>query len=310
MASAQFSIDDDSGSGGVEVANGQTLTLRLLQQPPIGVHTVQFQVWNPDAADPTLGIAANPPRASKGAPLLTLEGATSGQAVSPATVDGEVTVDMPASGGHSYIIRCIINGGLRTVGTKQVVDPSLIAERGVWTPTAGGLRKAVATEVAQFETEGWAGALADMADAAGGGGVTDPLLVHVVRGPTGEVQVQGFDESDNGGRLLVSPLVSALTNNGDGEVNVSSALGGSMTLAPLGHESMPVDTSLLFTSEHEGDAIEILRLGLIAGAPAIGFLGQLPATRPSIGPGTTQEQLDQVIDALELLGLISDDRVS
>lgn len=303
--SALFDINADGENFGFQATNAQSLTLSL--RDPSSASTVLFQVFDPAGPNPALGIAANPPRASKGAPTLTLVGATSGQAVSPTSVSEAVTVDMPGSGSHSWIVRCVVDGGLRTLPNGvTIVDPNLIFERGIFIPTASSFRKVVITESTQFEVDGWAGALADMAN----GGISDPLLVSVVRGPSGEVQVQGFNEIDNGGRLLVSPIVSALTNNADGEVNVSSALGGSMTLAPLGHESVPVDTTILFTSEHEGDAIEILRLGLIAGAPAIGFLGQLPATRPSIGPGTTQEQLDQVIDALEVLGLISDDRVS
>ncbi len=162
MASAAFSINSDSGSAGFEASNGQVLTLRLRQ--PLGASRVLFQVWDPAGADPALGIAANPPRASKGAPSLTLNGSSSGYAVSPATPDGAVTLTMPG-GGHSYLVRCVVNGGTRTVGGRVVTDPTLISERGIFTPTGTSIRKVVATETTQFEAEGWAGPLADLIDA-------------------------------------------------------------------------------------------------------------------------------------------------
>lgn len=179
MSGALFSIEGDDGNAGYQASAGQTLTLRLRAQPPVGVNTVLFQVWNPAGADPTLGIAANPPRASKGAPTLTLVGSTEGSAVSPSGgVDGTVTVEMPGSGGHSYLIRCVVNGGYRQLpnGT-QVLDPTLIHERGVWTAPAAGVRKAIATEVNQFEAEGWAGPFAEMADQMG---IPDPVNIHQI----------------------------------------------------------------------------------------------------------------------------------
>lgn len=171
MANALFDFDLDGGDRGFEAVNGETYTLRLRQQPPIGVDSVLFQVWDPAGSNPLLGIAANPPRASKSAPVITLEGASSGSAVSPATLDGSVSITAPASGGHSYIVRCVVNGGKRTLTNgKQVVDPTLIHERGFFVRTALGSRKIVCTERQEFEVEGFAGALSDMMDSAGGEG--------------------------------------------------------------------------------------------------------------------------------------------
>jgi hypothetical protein len=165
MASALFDINSDGDDQGYEATHLEVLTLRLRQQPPIGVTTVQWQVFDPNGFDPEQGIAANPPRSSKGAPTLTLVGATSGQLVSPATVDGTVTITMPASGSHSWIVRCIVNGGVRTLPNGvTVADPTLIHERGVYIVTSFLTRKVVCTELRQFEDDGWAGALADLPD--------------------------------------------------------------------------------------------------------------------------------------------------
>lgn len=176
MASAAFSINNDSGSAGFEATNGQVLTLRLRQ--PLGAHSVIFQVWDPAGANPALGIAANPPRASKGAPALTLTGSSSGHAVAPAP-DGTVTLTMPG-GAHSYLVRCVVNGGTKVVGGKVVSDPTLISHRGIFTLTGYGTRKPVATESSEFEAEGWAGALADHVEAGVAGMPAD--LVGIIDG--------------------------------------------------------------------------------------------------------------------------------
>src|SRR5215471_8074418 len=99
MASPLFSIDADSGNQGYQASNSQVLNIKL--RNPAGVRSVLFQVYS-TIIDPALGVVANPPRASSGAPILTIVGATSGQAVSPVTPDGEVTIAMPVSGGHSW----------------------------------------------------------------------------------------------------------------------------------------------------------------------------------------------------------------
>lgn len=168
VASALFDINADGEDRGFQATAGQVLTLRL--RPPVdsGVLTVLFQVWRAAGADDTLGIAANPPRASKGAPELTLVGSTSGQAVSPTTVGGNVTVTLPGAAGHSYLVRCVVNGGQRTLSSgKVVLDPTLIHHRGVWIPTGYATRKVVATERFEFEEEGFAGALSDLIELGG-----------------------------------------------------------------------------------------------------------------------------------------------
>jgi hypothetical protein len=163
VANALFDINADGEDRGFEAAQSQVLTLRLRTPVDPSITTVLFQVWNPAGADPELGIAANPPRASSGAPTLTIVGATSGQAVSPTTVSGTVSITLPASSGHSYIVRCVVNGGWRALpGGGVALEPTFIHERGVFIPTGFGLRKVVSTEVNQFAVEGWADAVNDM----------------------------------------------------------------------------------------------------------------------------------------------------
>jgi hypothetical protein len=158
---ALFDINLDGEDRGYEAANSEVLSIKL--RDPSLASTVLFQVFDPAGVNPELGIAANPPRASKDAPALTLVGATSGPAVSPTSVSAAVAVTLPASGFHSYIIRCLVNGGLRALPNGSTVfDPSLLYERGVYIPTGLGLRMVVCTESQQFETEGWAGAINDL----------------------------------------------------------------------------------------------------------------------------------------------------
>lgn len=193
---ALFDINLDGEDQGYEAENSESLSLKL--RDPSLASTVLFQVYNPAGADPALGIAANPPRASGGAPTLTLVGATSGQAVSPTTVAGAVTCAMPASGSHSWIFRCVVNGGQRQLASGVVVtDPSYVYERGVFIRTLFGTRKIIITERTQFDTEGWAQAINDLAETGLEEGVyQSPATSSVLRTVTskfnGEVNVTDF----------------------------------------------------------------------------------------------------------------------
>jgi len=154
VVSALFDINDDGQDHGYQATNGETFRLKLRQ--PLGVKSVFFQVYR-EGSDPSLGIAANPPRASSGAPLITLEGSTSGGTAAPSSPAGEVTGEAPDTGAHSYILRCVVDRGQRTLASGRVVqDPSLVHERGLYIAAGEGLRKIVATETNQFGVEGWA----------------------------------------------------------------------------------------------------------------------------------------------------------
>lgn len=168
MVTALFDINGDGEDRGFEATPSELLTLRLRPPVGVGVGTVVFQVYNPSAFDPGQGIEVNPPSASKGAPLLTLVGATSGQSVSPSTPGGNVTVTMPASSGHSWIVRCIVNGGYRSLpGGGVVLDPTFIHQRGVFISTGFGTRKIIGTERNEFSVGGWPDAINDLVDLGG-----------------------------------------------------------------------------------------------------------------------------------------------
>jgi hypothetical protein len=272
MANALFDFSGDGEDRGFEGLNGVTYALRLRQQPPIGVDSVLFQVWNEAGADPSLGIAANPPRASKNAPALTLEGASSGAAVSPATLDGTVSITAPVGGGHSYIVRCVVNRGKRTLPNgSEVLDPTLIHERGFFVRTALGSRKIVCTERQEFEVEGFAGALSDMmesdAGAEGGGGVTLP---------DGEYEYE------------------PLAWHGEGGWHGSNQITVKFLVAPA-----PDNTLVIMANAQELLACD---------ATGLGFFGATPVAPPSITGATAQDQIDSLVAALAALGLVTDAR--
>ncbi len=138
----------------------------------------------------------------------------------------------------------------------------------------------------------------------------DVLVANTIRSAVGEVTVYGapYPDGTNGGRLVVSPGVCSLDNNDGGEVNMSSALGGSVRVAPLGHFSMPANTTHQLAADDGGDLETLMLLGLVGGAPALGFFGDGPVVRPSITGATTQQQVDSLVGALAALGLVVDAR--
>lgn len=176
---ADFDINADGDDQGYDATNAEVLTIRL-RNSIFGVRSWVLQTFDSTAFDRTKSIERNPPRQSKGAPELTLVGATSGKAVSPSTVGGNITTTMPGSGSHSWLLRSIVNGG---IGTDGKADASLIRERMVVIRDADDSRKIVSTERTQYEDDGWAGASmvgpVGPTGAAGGTGPTGGI------GPTG-----------------------------------------------------------------------------------------------------------------------------
>lgn len=163
MATAKFSINADTADQGFDADVDDVLLLRLKPLPVAGVSTVLYQVFAPDAFSYELGIARNPPRASPGAPVLSLVGATTGQSVSPVAVDGTVSVTLPHTGSYSWIVRCIVNGGMVALPDgRTVVDPTLVHERMISIRDANGLRAVVPTETTQYSDDGWVGAFEEL----------------------------------------------------------------------------------------------------------------------------------------------------
>lgn len=159
MADARFTINADSSDQGFDAELGDVLTFRLKTLPVSGVASVVFQVYSPDAFDSADTIARNPPRASAGAEILTLTGATEGQSVSPSAVDGTVTCQMPIldEEASAWIVRCIVNGGMGRLADGRVGPRAdLIHERMVVIRDSLGCRKIIASETTQYSDDGWA----------------------------------------------------------------------------------------------------------------------------------------------------------
>ena len=154
---ALFDIDADGVDQGFIVSPPGPITMTLRLNPPTGVQRVQYQVFDPGLFDPNLGIAANPPRASDGAPVLVLDnGTTTGQIVQVPTPNAPATIDFTGiSGSHSWLLRCIVNGGVELVNGVFVPSRDRVHERIIAVPGVSLIRDGIATETTQFEDDGW-----------------------------------------------------------------------------------------------------------------------------------------------------------
>jgi hypothetical protein len=194
----------------------------------------------------------------------------------------------------------VVNGGKRTLTNgKQVVDPTLIHERGFFVRTALGSRKLVCTERQEFEVEGFAGALSDMMESAAGegGGGGEGIAAGSYYG-----QPAIWDETAwvplAPGDAMMLDRIQAL-----GELLIDPGAGAHIT-AP----HVYLDVGVAFgtaTLALEGNSVAI-------GGDEIGFYGTPPQARPGViaaGEGdATAATLDSLIAALVQIGLITDDR--
>ena len=154
---AEFTIEGTPfANRGYDATAGQVVDLQLAGAPALDVRSLVYFVAfkSPGAPDPVFSNSgvASPPTAP-------------------------VTVTMPGSGTHSYIIGARANNG-EAVLVNGKPDASVNTKYrmiAVRSPTAQ-LRKVVATETTEYSlTDGWAEALAEIVDAveAGGGGTVD-----------------------------------------------------------------------------------------------------------------------------------------
>jgi len=149
MASdAKFSISGDPFSNGGYVAtNAEVLTLQLEASPGLDILGVTYSVSTDSFNAPTI-VFSDP---------------------SPDPPTGAITVPMPASGIHTFLISA-------TIVTSAGID---IKTRAVAILTAAGTRKIAAAETTEFDPEwGWTEAFAQMVDevdglGAGGGNTVD-----------------------------------------------------------------------------------------------------------------------------------------
>lgn len=129
------SEDPSTGDRKFVATNGQTLTLQLETQPSPGL-SVLFEVYS--SGD------SSSPLASYGAPLITFT--VSGTYQQQLTdLSSTTTIDMPASGVHSYIIRSTVS---RDTGPQ-------VFERIVAIESAYGNRKIIPAESIEYRARGW-----------------------------------------------------------------------------------------------------------------------------------------------------------
>lgn len=155
---ALFDCDADGGDAGFDSTTGHVVHFRL--RDSTGVSSWILMVWSEDMQETGIPILDNPPRASKGAPLMVLTGTTTGQSVAAATPASEILSAALPAGTNSWIVRSVVNGGMS--GAPSAPDMTLIHERMVVVKNGSGFRKPVVTETMQYEVDSWAGALCDI----------------------------------------------------------------------------------------------------------------------------------------------------
>lgn len=131
---------------GYDATNGEVLELQIEASPALDINKVVFTISQD----------------TKNAPA-TVFSPVSGQAATPT---GIVTLTMPASGAHSYMIRCVGNSGADLSG-KQI--PEWTRERIVVIRSAASLRKILPAEIVEYDPiRGWTSAQNDDVDAFSG----------------------------------------------------------------------------------------------------------------------------------------------
>ena len=166
MDNARFTINGTpsvsaNGDRVFEGTNSQLLTVTLEANPSIAL-SVRYEVFN--SADP------ESPFASKNAPPLTWN-ENSQTSILLTNVNDSVTINLPGSGAHSYLIRCTVS----TECGPEVYERLAIIRTTTTTPT---LRKTVPAESIEGYARAWSDAINDMVDAianggGGGGGLPD-----------------------------------------------------------------------------------------------------------------------------------------
>lgn len=181
---ARFTIngsasEDVDGNRGFDASNSQTLTITLEDNPSAAL-SVTYEVN--DSSDGTS------PVTSKNAPAIVWNENSQARII-PADVNNDVTIDMPASGIHSYVIRA----------TVVVPHGSAVFERivAINTPTSPAMRKWVPTESQQYTPRYPADEQNDMVDALANGvsgieGATGPTGPDGMTGPTGVTGERGI----------------------------------------------------------------------------------------------------------------------
>ena len=155
---AKFKVNGTASSPpGFDATTSQVITLQLETAIAPDVYKTQFFINDPN--DPTS------PQASLSAPQITLSPSNG----IPATPTGTVTFTMPASGVHSYSVRCVINNGVEAATGKVRTDWTYERIVGIRSLTSL-IRKILPAESTQYSPRGWADEQNRMVDSFNGGG--------------------------------------------------------------------------------------------------------------------------------------------
>ena len=134
MAFADFLINGSPQSNlGFDALAGDTLVLQLASAPALDSARVAYSVVIGSLKAPD--VVFDPPNGH------------------PATPTGQVKVQLPPKGVHSYLFQCEVNEGRNTRGE---LDPEFTRQRlvGIRSPLAG-LRKMLPAESTQYDARGW-----------------------------------------------------------------------------------------------------------------------------------------------------------
>ncbi len=256
---ARFTVDaDPSTNRGIDVVNGATGTFKL-ETPTSEVWKVTFLTT--DATD------VNAPLASKGADELVLDNGagSTGTAVNAATVAGEVTTTWPASGVHSYIVRCKVNDGVNPDGS---VNSDYVFERMCSIRSSSGRRKIVATEGTQYSPRGWADAQNEDVDASVG---ASGYISGEVTGPDdGDVEILTIPWADN---MFGSVLLHMIAHDADGNLYAIYTRAvlhtelGSLTVKDTDDLATYTDGTVSYSWDYADETISLLVSGSAVTGP-------------------------------------------
>jgi len=194
---ARFTINDSpsedvNGNRGYNAENSDTLTVTL-EEVPSSVLAVSYYLY--DALDDTS------PLTSKNAPAVVWN-ENSQASITLASVNDSATVDLPASGAHSYVIRCVV----------AVPRGSAMFERVV-TIRSGGLvrlRKTVPDESGQYSPRSDSDDQNDIIDAIMLGLGEPGLVDHgILTGLTGDDHTQYHTNARGDARYIPKSIVDA-----------------------------------------------------------------------------------------------------
>lgn len=260
-STAAFSITASASTDiGYDATNSEVLTLTLEASPALDVHSVAWSIS----------------QKSNGANVLTFSDAAPQPPTTP------VTLTMPATGWHSWVIRCVVNGGVDALGN---IDPALTSERLVAILSGAGLRKIVPAERTQYNaTDGWSAAFNDAIGGGASGMGADALVGARFSVSAGTVESQLQD------------IIDQLAFAGAHAFSGISTLQAGLTLSTV--SPFPIDATGVATSKWEVQANGLMQfveetsgtelLGISPGASGGSDLLRVGLTRMEFSALTSQ----------------------